>query len=94
MTFNTLRKALAIVPAFALALPALAHAEEAKTFFRDGVTYTYTKTEEKGATVLTGTADSRAFRLVVRNGKVVGYFGYEPVSFTTAEAKGRALAMR
>ncbi|MBC2665926.1 hypothetical protein H7F51_10350 [Novosphingobium flavum] len=94
MINNLFRKALLLVPAAALALPAVAQADEAKTFVRDGVKYTYTKTEEKGATVLSGTADNRAFRLVVKDGVVTGNFGYQPVTFTTAEAKGSSLAMR
>lgn len=95
MIFNTLRRTAHILaPALALALPALAHAEEAQTFIRDGVTYSYSKTVEHGATVLTGTADNRAFRLVIKGDQVTGKFGLQSVRFNTSEAKSRSLAMR
>lgn len=94
MITKTFAKVLVLAPALALAVPAVAHAEDATTFERAGVTYTYTSKVEKGATILSGKADSRAFRLVIKNGRVVGHFDSQPVSFTTAEAKSNALAMR
>lgn len=96
MIFNRLTKAAPVLlAAAAFALPVAAQAEEAKTFTRAGVTYTYTSEQSGKATVLAGTADGRAFRLVVNGKNVTGHFGGMPVSFTTADVKSeRTLAMR
>jgi hypothetical protein len=63
-----------------------AHAE-AVTFKRDGVSYEYTSTIEKGRTVLTGTADGVPFRFVVRGRYVTGHYDYRPVDFRAPTAK-------
>jgi hypothetical protein len=76
----------------AFAAPAFA-GENARTFTRDGVTYTYTSTKTDGAVILEGDARpfGGKFRLVVRNGRVTGYAGNSSVSFRVAEARAAAL---
>lgn len=96
MNFNTIRKSLAILPAFALIAPSLAHAADKETFVRDGVTYTYTSTvSPEGNTILAGEAGGKPFRLVVKGDKVSGEFNSSAVRFTTADVIAqRKLAMR
>jgi hypothetical protein len=66
-----------------IATPALARDNDARTFSRDGVTYTYTSSEQNGATVLQGTAQpgDRDFRFVVRGKHVRGIANGQSVSF-------------
>lgn len=71
-----------------LAAPASAAEEDARTFTRDGITYTYTKTQTEAGIVLEGTAEpfGGKFRFVVRNGKVTGYAGGVRVAFLVEDA--------
>ena len=70
------------------AAPASAGDKPARTFKRDGITYTYTSTKTADATVLEGRAHPLGgnFRLVVRDGKVSGHAGGSRVAFRVPEA--------
>jgi hypothetical protein len=96
MNFNFFRKAAAALAlTAAVALPAAAQAGEAKSFVRNGVTYTYTSEQRGEATVLAGKADGMPFRLVVKGKYISGHFANQSVSFTTADVVAtRTLAMR
>lgn len=63
----------------AIATPALA---ADRSFTRDGVTYSYTTTDQDGARILEGRASQGGkFRFVVRNGWVKGDVAGNRVSF-------------
>lgn len=83
----------AAVAAATLAAPAMA-AE--RSFVRDGVTYTYTVSEDHGHRVLEGKASQGGdFRLVLKDGWVNGYAANSRVSFPAPKAKKNAtLAQR
>jgi hypothetical protein len=77
----------------ALLLPAIAHAQD-HTIERDGVTYVYTISTEKGRTVIAGTADRLTpFRLVVRGQHVTGDYNGKQVFFTLRDVKANAEAV-
>lgn len=78
----------------AFSTPAFARDGE-QTFKREGVTYTYTASQQDDARVLEGTAEKgRSFRLVVKNGWVDGYVGQSRVSFRAPKAKPILVAQR
>ncbi len=85
------RKYYFAVAAVALAVPAVAQAEEAavRTFVHDGVEYSYT-TEVKGnARILRGTADNgrTPFVLRVTDRRVDGSFDGNAVQFSRARVQ-------
>lgn len=72
--------ALAVFPV------AAAHAEDARSFSRDGVDYTYTAEQNGNETVIKGTASGNVpFRLVVSGDRVTGTYNSQPVSFRTKD---------
>ena len=79
--------------AFALASlisTAASAAEPQQRFVHDGTTYVYTATQKGDATVINGRrlSDGSSFRYVVRNGRVRGSTGGQPVAFAVSEAQG------
>lgn len=96
MFTHVLTKPLALaLTGTSLLAPALAHADEAHTFVRDGISYEYKAHDYGTATVLTGTADAKEFRLVVKNGLVHGEFNGHAVQFKVADAAAdKALAVK
>ncbi|MBU6268771.1 MAG: hypothetical protein KGN34_14585 [Sphingomonadales bacterium] len=90
-----IKPAALAIAATAFTVPALAHADEVHAFVRDGISYEY-KTHDYGSSrVITGSADSREFRLVVKNGLVHGDFNGRPVQFKVADATaGPVLAVK
>ena len=80
-------KALFAAAVSLVAIPAVAHADEARAFSHEGVNYTYS-TEQKGdVTVIRGaTAAGIPFRLYVKGDRVTGNYNSRNVSFTKAEA--------
>lgn len=81
----------AAILSFAVVSPAVAK-EEASSFTRDGVSYTYTVTNVDANTrILEGTASpGNPFRLVVSGSRVSGKANGIPVSFTVKETKTAA----
>jgi len=96
MFANVMTKPLALAFAgTALLAPALAHADEVHAFVRDGISYEYKAHDYGNVTVLTGSADAREFRLVVKNGFVHGDFNGHPVQFkVAATAPDQVLAVK
>jgi len=70
-----------------------AQAAESASFMRDGIAYRYSAAETAQGRVLTGTADGKAFRLVVKDGVVRGDFNGSLVRFAVPE-KSTAVAMK
>ncbi|CAM3120844.1 hypothetical protein SPAN111604_04640 [Sphingomonas antarctica] len=74
--------------AAALSLPVAAQAGTTPiTFVRDGTTYVYAVAQHKGFQVLTGTAGSIPFELVVRGNEVVGSFDGAPIAFPMSDVR-------
>lgn len=96
MKFNSVRRIFAITPALGLGLAAPATlAAEQQIFVRDGVRYIYTSETKNNATVLSGKADGRKFRLVVRGTRISGHFDQTAVTFSAADVLAeRKLALR
>lgn len=82
----------ALSAVFAAAAPA--SAEEAKQrFTHEGFTYVYEVKDTKTGQVISGRRypDAVAFNLSVKNGKVSGVSGDQPVAFKVEDARGAAL---
>ncbi|WP_188065586.1 hypothetical protein [Sphingobium sp. KCTC 72723] len=77
-----------------IAIAAPAQAEEAgkQRFTHEGYTYVYEVKDSKTGKVISGRRfpDAVAFNLSVKNGKVSGVSGGQPVSFNVDEARGAA----
>jgi hypothetical protein len=77
-----------------IAIAAPAQAEEAgkQRFTHEGYTYVYEVKDSKTGKVISGRRfpDAVAFNLSVKNGKVSGVSGGQPVSFKVDEARGAA----
>ncbi len=72
-----------------LAVPAALAGE--RSFTQDGVTYTYTVTQQGAAQVIKGRADKGGdFRLTVKDGWVDGYVDRARVSFRAPKRKAGA----
>jgi hypothetical protein len=70
-----------------------AHAEEGKQrFSHEGYTYVYEVRDTKTGKLISGRRypDAVAFNLAVKNGKVSGVSGGQPVSFDVKDARGAA----
>ncbi|AIT80969.1 hypothetical protein [Novosphingobium pentaromativorans] len=82
--FKTVFTAAAVL----VAVPAAAHAEDARNFSHEGVDYAYT-TEQKGdVTVIKGTASGGVpFRLYVSGNRVTGTYNDRSVAFKVADAE-------
>lgn len=82
--FKTIIAATAVSLA---AVPAVAHASDAREFSHEGVDYTYTTAQKGSVTVINGhTTAGIPFRLFVKGERVTGTYNNRPVSFTTADA--------
>ena len=76
-----------------IATIAPAHAEEGKQrFTHEGYTYVYEVKDTKTGQQVSGRRypDAVAFNLAIRNGKVSGVTGGQPVAFKVEEARGAA----
>ncbi|MBJ7377144.1 MULTISPECIES: hypothetical protein [Sphingobium] len=77
-----------------VAIAAPAQAEEAgkQRFTHEGYTYVYKVKDTKAGKVISGRRfpDAVAFNLAVKNGKVSGVSGGQPVAFKVEEARGAA----
>ena len=76
------RLLFAAAAAALIAAPAIAKEPTARSFVRDGVTYSYTSFEKDGARVLEGTANGAPFTFEVRGTQVIGTADGQPVAFT------------
>lgn len=74
----------------AIAAPANAEETGKQRFTHEGYTYVYEVKDAKDGKVISGRRfpDAVAFNLSVRNGKVSGVSGGQPVSFKAEEARG------
>lgn len=69
-----------------VAVPAAAHASDAREFSHEGVNYTYTTAQKGDVTVIDGrTSAGVPFRLYVRGERVSGTYNNRSVSFTKAD---------
>lgn len=77
-----------------VAVTAPAQAEEAgkQRFTHEGYTYVYQVKDAKNGKVISGRRypDAVAFNLSVKDGKVSGFSGGQPVAFDVADAAGAA----
>lgn len=70
------------------ALPAAAHAEDARSFSHEGVDYVYTAQQKGKATVIEGTATGGVpFRLVVSGNRVTGTYNFNNVNFSVKNSQ-------
>ena len=76
----------------AIAAPAQAEEAGKQRFTHEGYTYVYEVKDSKTGKVISGRRfpDAVAFNLSVKNGKVSGVSGGQPVSFKVDEARGAA----
>lgn len=85
--FKTIFAATALLAA---ATPAFAADAPARTFSRDGETYTYTTVNKGKYVLISGRAVSGAtFQLEVRGDHVTGFSGGVPVSFNVPHAQDK-----
>lgn len=84
--------ALSAIIAIAIAAPAQAEEAGKQRFTHEGYTYVYEVKDSKTGKVISGRRfpDAVAFNLSVKNGKVSGVSGGQPVSFKVDEARGAA----
>ncbi|CDO35743.1 MULTISPECIES: hypothetical protein [Novosphingobium] len=81
--FKTVFTAAAVL----LAVPAAAHAEDARNFSHEGVDYAYTAEQKGDVTVIKGTASGGVpFRLYVSGDRVTGTYNYRNVNFKVTDA--------
>ena len=84
--------ATALSAIVAIAAPAQAEEAGKQRFTHEGYTYVYEVKDSKTGKVISGRRfpDAVAFNLSVKNGKVSGVSGGQPVSFKVDEARGAA----
>lgn len=81
--FKTIFAATAIA---AVAVPAVAQANDARNFSHEGVDYAYTSEKKGNVTVIEGKAEGHVpFRLYVKGDRVTGMYNNRYVSFTKDE---------
>ena len=85
--FKTLFAATALLAV--TAAPAFAKDSAARTFTRDGETYTYTTVNKGSYVLISGTRQSNGstFELSVHGSRVTGVTGGVPVSFVVPDAQ-------
>ncbi|WP_313538245.1 hypothetical protein [Sphingomonas sp.] len=90
------RFTIALAATLFAAAPAFAADNDARSFTRDGVTYTYTSTVKGDVKILEGVAKpgNQNFRLVVRNGWVDGNAAGTRVSFRVPKTTKVQVASR
>jgi len=76
----------------AIAAPASAEEAAKQRFTHEGYTYVYDVKDTKSGKVISGRRfpDAVAFNLSVKNGRVSGVSGGQPVAFRVEEARGAA----